>query len=160
MLCHPQDLHGLWGFGQPYPCPAKLIRATLYTKMFPPREQFPVSFPPYLVSGEPQPRSREYGGAALCLTYKSIRRSTDMKIKTNVKAGGWSNHNQTTARGLKVKTNAKAGGVMNHNQTFARGLKVKPRVKAGDWSEQHNQTVTRGLKVKSGVKAGVVGPDI
>jgi hypothetical protein len=35
-----------------------------------------------------------------------------MKIKTNVKAGGVShqrNHNQTVSRGLKVKTNVKAG---------------------------------------------------
>jgi hypothetical protein len=35
-----------------------------------------------------------------------------MKIKTNVKAGGIShnyNHNQTVTRGLKVKTNVKAG---------------------------------------------------
>jgi hypothetical protein len=34
-----------------------------------------------------------------------------MKIKSNVKAGGWSNHNQTVTRGLKVKTNVKAGAV-------------------------------------------------
>jgi hypothetical protein len=34
-----------------------------------------------------------------------------MKIKSNVKAGGWENHNQTIARGLKVKTNVKAGGI-------------------------------------------------
>jgi len=32
-----------------------------------------------------------------------------MKVKTNIKADGWMNHNQTVARGLKVKTNVKAG---------------------------------------------------
>jgi len=33
-----------------------------------------------------------------------------MKVKTNVKAGGWSlQHNQTVSRGLKVKTNVNAG---------------------------------------------------
>jgi hypothetical protein len=33
-----------------------------------------------------------------------------MKVKTNIKAGGWmSNHNQTAQRGLKVKTNIKVG---------------------------------------------------
>jgi hypothetical protein len=33
-----------------------------------------------------------------------------MKVKTNIKAGGWTtNHNQTALRGLKVKTNVKAG---------------------------------------------------
>jgi hypothetical protein len=54
-----------------------------------------------------------------------------MKIKTNVKAGGYNNHNQTAASGLKVKTNVKAGGTLNHNQTVVSGLKVKTSVKAG-----------------------------
>jgi hypothetical protein len=55
-----------------------------------------------------------------------------MKIKSNVKAGGTMNHNQTTTRSLKVKTNVKACGIhLNHNQTVARGLKVKTNVKAG-----------------------------
>ena len=61
-----------------------------------------------------------------------------MKIKTNVKAGGWSNnHNQTVVRSLKVKSGVKAGVVgpeyrkPNHNQTVASGLKVKSGVKAG-----------------------------
>jgi hypothetical protein len=55
-----------------------------------------------------------------------------MKIKTNVKAGGWlNNHNQTVSRGLKVKTSVKAGGGWaNHNQTVARGLREKTTVKA------------------------------
>jgi len=73
-----------------------------------------------------------------------------MKIKTNVKAGGWSNnHNQTVVCGLKIKTNV----------TAARGLMVKSGVKAGIVAPEyrkpnHNQTVASGLKVKSGVKAG------
>jgi hypothetical protein len=61
-----------------------------------------------------------------------------MKIKTNVKAGGWTNnHNQTVVCGLKVKCGVKAGIVApeyrkpNHNQTVATGLKVKSGVKAG-----------------------------
>jgi hypothetical protein len=70
-----------------------------------------------------------------------------MKIKSNVKAGGWDNHNQTVSRGLKVKTNVKAGGWENHNQTAARGLKVKTNVKAG------------GIRIPGGsVNAGEVPP--
>lgn len=59
-----------------------------------------------------------------------------MRIRTNVKAGGFQNHNQTVSRGLKVKTNVKAG---------RRGMGL-----------QHNQTAARSLKVKSGVRAGGV----
>jgi hypothetical protein len=89
----------------------------------------------------------EADGAAFVViaqTTTSNRRSTGMKIKSNVKAGGGPpgtgsiNHNQTAARGLKVKTNVKAGGVLpgttgtNHNQTAA-GMKVKSNVKAGSF---------------------------
>jgi hypothetical protein len=51
-----------------------------------------------------------------------------MKIRSNVKAGGYnSNHNQTITRGVKVRSSVKAGGVMNHNQTTVRGLKVRTK---------------------------------
>jgi hypothetical protein len=77
------------------------------------------------MSGDTQPRSREYGGAALCLTSTSIRRNTGMKIKTNVKAGtllscrksGGLNHNQTVSRGLKVKTNIRPEFILNPKGT-------------------------------------------
>ena len=65
-----------------------------------------------------------------------------MKVKTNIKAGGWlNNHNQTATRGLKVKSGVKAGVVgpeyrkPNHNQTVASGLKVKSGVKAGNFGD-------------------------
>jgi len=68
-----------------------------------------------------------------------------MKVKTNVKAGIWSQqHNQTTSRALKVKTNVKAGG---------DGM-------GGHESDQHNQTMARSLKVKTGIKAGETNGEI
>jgi hypothetical protein len=32
---------------------------------------------------------------------------------------------------MKTRSNVKAGGIFNHNQTAVRGLKVKTSVKAG-----------------------------
>ncbi|MCU1273715.1 MAG: hypothetical protein JWO48_1146 [Bryobacterales bacterium] len=50
-----------------------------------------------------------------------------MKMRTNLKAGAYKNHNETLVRdaaavkGLKVRTNLKAGGVyQNHNETLVR----------------------------------------
>jgi hypothetical protein len=56
-----------------------------------------------------------------------------MKVKTNIKANGWTDiHNQTTTRGLKVKTRVKVGGWMNnHNHTPPHGLKLKTSIKGG-----------------------------
>jgi hypothetical protein len=50
---------------------------------------------------------------------------------------------------MKTKTNVRAGGLLNHNQT---GIVVRSKVKAGGISMQHNQT---GLRVRSKVKAGL-----
>ena len=54
---------------------------------------------------------------------KTQAATTGLKVKTSVKAGGFStNHNQTAMSGLKVRTNVRAGGLTaNHNQTLARG---------------------------------------
>ena len=40
-----------------------------------------------------------------------------MKIKTQVRAGGISNHNATR---LKIRTQVRAGGISNHNATRVR----------------------------------------
>ena len=56
------------------------------------------------------------------------KRERVMKVKTNVKVGGYDlNHSQTVAReqraskGLKVKTSVKAGGYdINHSQAAVR----------------------------------------
>jgi hypothetical protein len=55
---------------------------------------------------------------------------------------------------MKIKSNTKAGGYPQHNQTLKRGPKVKSKIKAGGEQEQHNQTLSGGLKIKSGIKAG------
>jgi len=87
------------------------------------------------LSGGVSLEAEDQGDAVQCLTTTAIRRSTDMKIKSNVKAGGMGTQ---------------------HNQTMTRGLKVKTSVKAGGQGAQRNQTVTRGLKVKTNVKAGII----
>ena len=49
-----------------------------------------------------------------------------MKIKTSMKAGGFSNENQTAAKGVKVKSKLKAGALTaNENQTAAKGPRKK-----------------------------------
>jgi hypothetical protein len=80
--------------------------------------------------------------AAINLNF-SRKENTNMKVKTNVKAGDIYMHGPR--------------GCNNHNQTVVRGLKVKSGVKAGYASPQHNQTMARGLKVKTNVKAGAGG---
>src|SRR5262249_48602522 len=69
-----------------------------------------------------QPRRRDYGGAVQCVTSNVHKGVRQMKVKTNVEAGGINiQHNQTVARGLKVKANVKAGKLTtNHNQTTAK----------------------------------------
>ena len=66
--------------------------------------------------------------------------------------------NKTTTKpartsGIRIKSHVKAGGTqMQHNQAV-KGLRIKSHVKAGGMSMQHNQAA-KGLRVKSGVKAG------
>jgi hypothetical protein len=103
------------------------------------------------------------GGAYKIAKTDDISEGKRMKVKTNIKAGGWvNNHNQTATRGLKVKSGVKAGGwTNNHSQTVVSGRKVKTEIKAcfnpqpdPPRYSNHDQTVARGLKIKSGVKAG------
>jgi hypothetical protein len=63
---------------------------------------------------------------------------------------------KTTNSGLKVKANVKAGGFKdNHNGSALRvskaGLKVKANVKAGGFKDNHNGSA---LRVTTGLKAG------
>jgi len=76
-----------------------------------------------------------------------------MKIKSNVKAGSFNNHNQTLVRGLKVKTNVKAGvgpGGDNHNQTLVRGLNNNTQ----PVPFFARKTEGKALVIKTNVKAG------
>ena len=74
--------------------------------------------------------------------YNIFKGRKNVKIKTNVKAGGieGANHNQTVIRALKAKTEVKADAVGNGN--------------GGGSSPQRSQSMARGLKVKTGIKAG------
>jgi hypothetical protein len=58
-----------------------------------------------------------------------------MKVRTKVKAGGISNHNQSA---LVVKTGVK-GGQLNHSQTQTAPV-VRTGVKAGGWPN-HTQSM-------------------
>ena len=98
---------------------------------------------------------------------------TTMRIKTNAKAGGVMNHNQTSVKAPRVKSMIKAGrsvdpgggGEVNHNQTTVRsreGLRVRTKLKAGTGptGENYNETSVRSRKaprVKSSVRAGHIG---
>jgi hypothetical protein len=44
-----------------------------------------------------------------------------MKVQSKAKA----------SQRLRIKSNVKAGGLPNHNQTVASGIKVKSKIKAG-----------------------------
>jgi hypothetical protein len=57
---------------------------------------------------------------------------------------------------MKTKTNVKAGGTFNHNETVARGVKVRSQIKAGALGGNHNETIVRGMKVRSQIKAGLL----
>ena len=61
-------------------------------------------------------------------------------MKTNVKAGGSMNHNETMvgqAKGLAVRTNVKAGAWANHNEPWS----------ASPSSYNHNETVVRKTRL-------------
>ncbi len=55
--------------------------------------------------------------------HRNQRKNDKMKIKTNIKSGqAVINHNERIARsGLKVRTSVRAGVGSNHNERLARG---------------------------------------
>ena len=47
-----------------------------------------------------------------------------MRVKSNVKAGGFEVNHSQCVKGLRVKSNVRSGGpVIQHNQTVARAAK-------------------------------------
>lgn len=59
-----------------------------------------------------------------------------MKIRTHLKAGGWSNHNEV----LQVRSTLKAGKIaLNHNEV----LQVRSALKAGGQDLNHNEALRR-----------------
>jgi hypothetical protein len=56
-----------------------------------------------------------------------------MTIRTQLKTGGWMNHNEA----LRVRSTVKAGGWFNHNEA----LRVRLSMKAGGVNLQHNEAL-------------------
>jgi hypothetical protein len=73
-----------------------------------------------------------------------------LKIKANVKAGGFGGGNHSRS-GLKVRSLVKAGGFGGGNYNRS-GLKVRSLVKAGGFGGGNHSRA--GLRVKSALKAG------
>ena len=68
-----------------------------------------------------------------------------MKIRTQLKAGGWSNHNET----MQVRSNLKAGRLSaNHNER----VRVRTGLKAGRVALNHNEAIA----VRTTLNAGKV----
>jgi hypothetical protein len=75
------------------------------------------------------------GAVVLQLLYTGRRGEKTMTIRTQLKAGSWSNHNEA----LRVKTSLKVGSWTNHNEA----LQVRSALKAGGTSLNHNEALRR-----------------
>ena len=53
---------------------------------------------------------------------KNQIKNAGLKVRTNIRAGGTLNHNETVAKanGLKVRTSIRAGSAINHNEKLVR----------------------------------------